>query len=205
YSRFTLIDDDVSLINDNRYPKVVLAHEAKDALNVVARAMRNTLLMTEPAEIRTELATISTQAGVSTKVLDALDAEVRLEQGRIHIEALLAARSKFLPAKDRFVALIEQGRRDEALALLYSELRPAQLTYMEHLDQLVAFQADLMRQAGDDAHASVSTAILMLEALAVAAILLSALFAYLATRSITRPLSEAVGLAQKVASGDLTG
>ncbi|GGC12004.1 methyl-accepting chemotaxis protein [Oxalicibacterium flavum] len=205
YSRFTLIDQDVSMINDNRYPKVVMANEAKDAINVVARAMRNTLLMTEPAEIRAQIASINAQAAASAKLLDTLDAEIRLPQGRVHMDALLAARGKFLPAKDRFVTLVEQGQRNEALALLYSDLRPLQLDYMAHLDQLVAFQADLMKQAGDDAHTSVATAIRMLEALSVAAILLSALFAYLATRSITRPLSEAVGLAQKVAGGDLTG
>ncbi len=205
YSRFALIDKDVSMINDNRYPKVVMANEAKDAINVVARSMRNTLLMTVPAEIRAEIASINAQAAASAKLLDALDAEITLPQGRVHMDALLTARGKFLPAKDRFVTLIEQGQRDEALALLYNELRPLQLDYMGHLDQLVAFQAGLMKQAGDDAHASVATAILMLEALSVAAILLSALLAYLATRSITRPLAEAVGLAQKVAGGDLTG
>src|SRR5690606_13725030 len=157
YTRFKLLDEDISIINDNRYPKVVMAHEAKDALNITARAMRNTLLMSDPAEIKGELALIGKEVEKSSRLIDELDKVVAAPQGRVFINELLAARTRFLAAQDNFVTLINQGQRDAAQVLMYAELRPLQLTYMENLDQLVSFQAGLMKEAGDSAHTAVAT------------------------------------------------
>jgi methyl-accepting chemotaxis protein len=205
YSRIGVLDSAMETLSEDRYPKTVLVHTIKDQLNETARSMRNILLMTEEQSIRAELGIIAGNSEVITKSFNELDAKIKTAAGRERLTALQEARSRFLPHKENFVKLIESGLRTEASALLFSELRPAQLFYFSELDKLVNYQSSLMHKAGDDANQTADDARLMLEILTAVAVLLSILLAFFATRSITRPLMEAVGLARKVADGDLTG
>ena len=205
FSRITLLDNGLILLNDDRYPKTVKAHVIKDSLNETARSMRNALLMQTRAQIQKELDNVNRLSGVISTTLDELDKTINHPQGRTYMAALLDARTKFLPLKDRFVSSVLDGRTEEALQIMFEELRPAQLEYMDNLDKMIDFQSGLMRKAGEEAHEEAVRAKQLMIGLSLGAVLLSILFGFLATRSITRPLNEAVGLAEKVASGDLTG
>ncbi|WP_188381013.1 MCP four helix bundle domain-containing protein, partial [Oxalicibacterium faecigallinarum] len=205
FTRITLLDDGISTLIDNRYPKTVQAHTIKDSLNETARSMRNALLMTNRDQVRAELDNINRLSGIIGPTIDALDKTIAIPQARTYMNGLLESRAKFVPLKDRFVTLVQGGLLEEAAQLMFEELRPAQLVYMENLDKLVGVQSDLMIKAGEQAHGDAANAKQMLIGLSIAAVLLSILFGVFATRSITRPLNEAVNLAEKVASGDLTG
>ena len=205
FFRIDHLDQAITLTNEDRYPKTVHAHVIKDELNETARYMRNTLLMTDPAEIRRELDGIGESSRVITHALNELEKTIQSEEGRKYMEALVDARGKFAPLKDRFVALMSDGLKEEAHALLFTELRPAQLAYMVGLEKLVDYQGQLMTQSGDEAHRMADQAKELVAALSAIAVVISLVLAFLATRSITRPLAQAVGLARKVADGDLTG
>ncbi|HWU98712.1 MAG TPA: methyl-accepting chemotaxis protein [Oxalicibacterium sp.] len=205
FSRIERLDQAITLTNEDRYPKTVHAHTIKDELNETARNMRNALLMTNPAEIKTELDNIGQSSDVISKSLGELDRTIQSEEGRRHMTTLVEARNQFAPLKDKFVTLMRDGMKEEALVLLFAELRPAQLAYMTGLDKLVDFQSGLMTKAGDEAHDMANQAQTLVGVLSLIAVAISLILAFLATRSITRPLSQAVGLARKVADGDLTG
>ena len=205
FTRIDRLDQAITLTNEDRYPKTVHTHTIKDELNETARNMRNVLLMTDGAEIKRELDNIGQSSQTISQSLGELDRTITTPQGRQYITALTDARNKFVPLKDRFVTLVSAGMKDEAMTLLFAELRPAQLAYMEGLDKLTAFQGELMKASGDEAHDMATQAQEMVGALAVIAVIISLILAFLATRSITRPLTQAVGLARKVADGDLTG
>ncbi|WP_293775582.1 MCP four helix bundle domain-containing protein, partial [uncultured Oxalicibacterium sp.] len=205
FTRIALLDDGISMLIDNRYPKTVQAHTIKDSLNETARSTRNALLMTNKKQIQAELDNVNRLSGIISSTLEALDKTIANPQARTYMNALLESRAKFLPLKDRFIAAVQDGRTEEAAQIMFDELRPAQLLYMENLDKMIEIQSTLMHKAGEEAHAEAARAKQMLIGLSIAAVLLSILFGFLATRSITRPLNEAVGLAEKVAAGDLTG
>ena len=205
YIKIAGLDNAMTITNEDRYPKTVLLHTIKDQLNETARSMRNALLMTEQAAIQVELDAISGNTEVITKAYDQLDATIKTTEGRARLTALGEARKKFIPLKANFVKLVKEGMKVEASTLLFAELRPAQLAYFSELDKLVDFQSGLMKKAGEDANDQADEAQVLLEILTVIAVLLSMVLAYFSTRSITRPLGEAVALARKVADGDLTG
>jgi methyl-accepting chemotaxis protein len=205
YSRIEGLDSAITLTNEDRYPKTILVHTIKDELNETARSMRNALLMSDPAAVQAELDNINSNSEVIGKAFTQLDATIKSAEGRQFLASLESARAKFLPLKENFVRMTKEGMKTEAMALLFSELRPAQLAYFSELDKLVDYQSGLMKNSGDDANNKADEAQLLVEILAVAAVLISIFLALLATRSITRPLSQAVALARKVADGDLTG
>ncbi|MFC7288900.1 methyl-accepting chemotaxis protein [Herminiimonas glaciei] len=205
FTRIGGLNDAITEVDGDRYPKTVLANVMKDDLNQIARNMRNALLMTEKAAIQAELAQIAKAADSLNKALVELEKTVRSERGRQTIAGLQADRSKFLPLKDDFIKLAAAGMKDEAVALLFAEVRPAQLSYLTSIDKLIDYQNELMKKSGAEANAKASQTQLLIGIFSIIAVLIAAVFAVLATRSITRPLSQAVVLARKVADGDLTG
>lgn len=205
FMRIDGLDKEISNLTDDYYPKTVQANNVIDALNVTARSTRNTLLMTDRQQIAAEIDTIQKQSELITQELDKLDKGISSPQGRAILGALTESRNAFQTAKDRFLVLINNEQRAQALDFLMSDLRPLQQVYVGNVEKMIAFQNDLMHQAGEQAHETARMAKIVIASLTGGAIFLAFIFAIAATRSITRPLNEAVGLAEKVAAGDLTG
>jgi methyl-accepting chemotaxis protein len=205
FTRIGGLNDAIAEVDGDRYPKTVLANVMKDDLNQIARNMRNALLMTDKAAIQAELAQIGKAAASLGNALGELDKTIHSERGRQTIATLQADRSKFIPLTENFIKLASAGIKDEAVTLLFAEVRPVQLSYLTSIDKLIDYQNELMKKSGAEANAKASQTQLLIGIFSVIAVLFAAVFAVLATRSITRPLSQAVVLARKVADGDLTG
>ncbi len=74
----------------------------------------------------------------------------------------------------------------------------------QHITAMVNLQKKLVAADGMETEQNIESARILVIGLGLAAVLISIGFAYVITRSITRPLHEAVNVAQTVASGDLT-
>jgi len=109
-------------------------------------------------------------------------------------------RDGLLPMRDA----VRAGKLDEANRLYRERISPLSPAVQNAIGKLVQSQvdqaaADLADAARIEKSVYVGTAILT-----IIALLLGTFFAWLVTRSITRPVAEAVRVAQTVAAGDLT-
>jgi methyl-accepting chemotaxis protein len=185
------------------YPKTVMANTIKAQLNETARSMRNLIFMTTVDEIRGELATID-KAGKAIRVnlaqFDALDSSA---EGRNLLKAVGAARARYDPVLTRFLQLVNDGQVEQARDLVLPEIAPLQHAYFDALDKLIAFQGGLMEAAGKEAGSAADTAKLVMNVLTAVAAVVAALTGLLVARSITGPLTLAMQVARRVASGDL--
>ncbi|QRX83177.1 methyl-accepting chemotaxis protein [Glaciimonas sp. PAMC28666] len=204
YIRVGSLGGDIKLMNEDRYPKTVLAHRIKDRLNETAREMGEVLLMTDADATNKEFAEIEEDSRVITASIDKLDGMIITPQGREDLKALIEVRQRFTTLKATFIALAKQDKKDEAKTVLLKELRPAQLAYMKILDQLIEFQSGLMESAGTEVDAQANQTRMLVLTISLLAVAVSLLLGTLTTRSITRPLSDAVVIARRVAEGDLT-
>ena len=195
---------DARLMIGDRYPKTVLAHRIKDALNETARDMGELLLMTDAEAIKKELADIDEDSRVITASIDKLDEMITAAQGREDLKALVDVRQRFTTQEATFLALAKEDKKEEAKTVLLQELHPTQLAYMKILDKLIAFQSGLMESAGTKVDAQASQTRMLVLTISLLAVAISVLLGTLATRSITRPLNDAVVIARRVADGDLT-
>ena len=202
--RVSGLNEDIRLTNDDRYPKTVLVHTVKDALNEQARNMRNLLLMTDAQDLRKEFADIDDQSRVIAAALAKLDKLVTSEKGRKELGDLEQERERFLAVRMRFLDLARAGKLDEAKAALLLEVRPVQLKYMKELNDLVDFQGQLMVESGQQSAEQARQTTFLIVVLALSATLLAAVLAAWVTRAITVPMREAVAIARRVADGDLT-
>ena len=202
--RLSALDERMREVVDGEYPKTVLANDIIKQVNVIARSSRNLLLMTEPQQLAQERDAIAKASASTERLLGELERGVGSGQGKQLMQAVTGARGVFNAGRDKVLALLDEGLRDEAASLLLQTVRADQLRYMASLEALITHQHARMVEAGRQVRAEYLAARAMLLALGVAAMVFSVLTAWLVTRSIVRPLQHALGVAQTVAAGDLS-
>jgi methyl-accepting chemotaxis protein len=200
----TLLKSEMELTDKDLYPKVALAHTVREELNENMHNMHNILLLNDPVVIKAEYANIEESANVIKEAIEQLDKTITSIKGREFIKELLNVREKFIVSRTKFLNLTKEGNKEQALAMLNVETRPAQLAYFKVLNDFIKFQQALMEEADLDAQREAASDIKWITGMALSALLLSMGLAMYITRSITRPLNNAVSAARQIAKGDLT-
>jgi methyl-accepting chemotaxis protein len=204
YIRISSLNQEVATMVKTRYPKTVVANSIKADVNEATRSMLNVLIMSDPDQIKKELTNIEARNASATAAIADLANSTTDAKGKEILGALATIRAKFIPAQTAFIGLINEDKKDDAMVKFMFSLRPQQAKYFEQLDQFIAYQNDIMVKAGDDASAVSGRTQILILALTLVASAISLVVAFLATRSITGPLNEAVEVARRVADGDLT-
>jgi methyl-accepting chemotaxis protein len=203
-TRLGHLNESMEKIVHDRYPKIMEANEAAKHLNVQARSMRNVLLMNDKAQIEREIARIDASRRMVGEQIGKLEKAITSPKGRELLKAIADARTKYSDKRDLFLKLFSDGKSAEAKEVLLGDLRPAQLAYFDALDKLIEFQQEMMEQSGKDAAAEYQAARNLMITLAIIAAVLGLGIAFWITRGITKPLNEAVGVANQLAAGDMT-
>ncbi|MEO8407232.1 MAG: methyl-accepting chemotaxis protein [Oxalobacteraceae bacterium] len=204
YVRIASMNGEITLLVNDRYPKTVIANTIKADLNEMTRNMLNVLIMTEPGQIKKELANIDDKNKSTNAAIASLEKIINETQGREHLAAIIALRDKFLPIQNAFVALINRDEKDEAMLKLLFSVRPLQTKYFAQLDNFIDYQNTRMEQSGAQSTLAANRTGFLMLVLATIASVLSVLVGFFVSRSITAPLNEAVAVAKHVADGDLT-
>ncbi len=197
------VDEKIMLVVNDRLPKVVSANKSIDQVNVIARALRNMLLVTDPDQIRAEDARIDEAARTVKATLDDLDQKITSPEGKKKLADVLAAREAYLAPQGEIRKLARAGRKPEATALLFGEFRSLQNRYIEAWQQLITFQTELANDDGKAADAAVTSARNLVIGISAVAVLLGLAIAALIARSISAPVGQCIDIANRVANGDL--
>jgi methyl-accepting chemotaxis protein len=113
-------------------------------------------------------------------------------------------RGPYVSSLDTVMMLMAGGKRDDASMIVSEEVVPTMKPFLDSIQKLDSYQGEkvdasvaLIKQTSDTVRqiAIAMGAIVVLLGIAVALFI---------TRSITRPLNEALGMASKLAEGDLT-
>ncbi|MET3444559.1 methyl-accepting chemotaxis protein, partial [Variovorax paradoxus] len=113
-------------------------------------------------------------------------------------------RTQYVGLRNTILKLKAEGKQDEAARLTNDKLVPMLDVYDASIRSMLTHQAERIDKAAEAVDSLNRAGRANVIVLAVIALLLGAVLAWLLTRSITRPLNEAVRVAQTVADGDLT-
>lgn len=204
YVRIAGMNSDIALLVKDRYPKTAIANQIKAQLNDISRSMLSVLIMTDPGQIKGELSSIVSINAANDAAITSLGRLVNDDEGRKRLNAIIAIRDKFIPLQAGFVDMIAADNKDEGMLKLIFSIRPVQTRYFAALDNLIKYQNEQMEASGATSSRLASQTEGLILILALAAGGISLLVAIQATRSITRPLRDAVLVAKRVANGDLT-
>jgi len=194
----------IDLTLNDRYLKISILNDVKDQLSQQARSLRNTLLMPDEADARAELAHAEELAKHSDAELDRVGGLIKKPDALLLFKDIANARVAYQAKRDQMLALLRGGDKAAAIASLYRDVRPVQQSYQTAIDQLIAFQVELMRSSSAEAEQDARSANAVMIALGVAGGLLGLLTAWYITRGIVRPINHAVRVARTVAGGDLS-
>ncbi|CAA2109826.1 methyl-accepting chemotaxis protein [Variovorax paradoxus] len=191
------------IVNGNNV-KVTSVNTMADAIRDIAILDGNLILLSDEAAMREQ----------SQKIVNARE---RYTEGRAALAKLLATPTgKALLARiDEKVAVLVplntqlsdfalKNQNDEATMLFITKFQPAVQAVLAELDAMDAHESKLSRAANEQAGAAYAMARNLMLGLGGVAILLGAAIAWFITRTITRPIGEAVEVAEKVAAGDIS-
>lgn len=136
--------------------------------------------------------------------LDVLDHLVTIPDGKALLAKIKEARASYAGSFVRVDKMLGEGRRDEAMQVLVNETLPQLEVLKGHVVALRDFQRKLVESRGAVIGSDIDSARSAMLGTGLAALVLSAAFAWWLTRSITVPIGQAVRVAQTVAAGDLT-
>ena len=197
----TRINEDMSLLIDDRVVKVQQLGQLKQNVSDIGRGARDLVLNPDQASML--MTGIEEARRRNVELLGKLDATLRDEHARRQLSVLAQARASYSDAVQRVAELSAKGDGDAARAALREQARPAQQAVFDAANALTDVQGELMRQTADTTREQVSgssSALLVMAALALA---LGAAMAWLITRSVVEPMRRALAVAETIASGDL--
>lgn len=183
--------------------KQALANLMKSSLYESGIAMRNIGIQSDVGEMQKEEGRLKTQRKLyddSKEKISALglsDDEKKIVDEIAKLDK--EASGPFKDAVGQALAFNAEG----AVKIIATVLDPISNKQIIEINKLVELQAVAATQAFDRADSAAKKLSYILYVILVFALGIGALIAWILTNSITKPLSEALGLAETVASGDL--
>jgi methyl-accepting chemotaxis protein len=141
-----------------------------------------------------------------SKVQEELESLVDSAEGKTLITAVATRRAAYVAARNTAYKLKNELGQDNPQSQAYFEQKvmPEMRAYLDSVLKVAAYQQNLFQAANDRIDLLEQSAQRFLIGLALVALIVSIVLGLLLARSITIPLVRAVGLARRVASGDLT-
>ena len=198
------LSDDITTLAEDRMPKVELANEVIDNINIIARVLRNIVIDTSKETQQAELLRLEKARETIGKDIETLKKTSKSKEGLAKVQTLSEDRAAYIEVTNRYVELVKAGDLDKAKAMLLTSLRAVQSKYFTACEDLISFQTKLAQAAAKEADASANRAETLIFILMLVAFVVGTIAALLIIRSITGPVALTVQLAETMAKGDLT-
>ena len=184
--------------------KMAAANTMSDNVRSITLAITSVVVAPTDALMQEQLNKIGEARKKYGAAKEVLQKMVSTDKEAALMAQLDAALKTGAPLNNKVVELRKAGQTEEAVTFLTQQAAPSLNNVLTALDSLVAYEAQQAAQAADDAAALSTQARTSMLALGIVALLLGAFVAWIITRSITHPINAAVGVAETVASGDLS-
>ena len=172
----------------NANVKVALANEMGNDVNVIARAVRNTVLSNDGNEDLAEKQRIDSARIRLKEACVKLSRMVRTEQGKIILLKINEMEAQVTPLIDRVVELGLANKTAEATHILMTEVRLPQKKMIESIDALIKYQGEILKKTGEAAEHSYIVNRMLMIAISLIALALGALISFFLTKNISGPL-----------------
>jgi methyl-accepting chemotaxis protein len=182
--------------------------EAINTVDTMTRAnARRTLelfVTEDPARTAAIRARIAENKKAIDDALQTLSDLIYTDEGKADLATLKEARGLYVASFTKVSRLLADGKRDEAIKAVNGETLPLLDALQGSVKALSTLQKKLVTTAGTEVIQNIGSTRMTMTVLGLAAVFFGIGFAWWVTRSITRPMNQAVRIAQTVAAGDLT-
>ncbi|MGA7802579.1 MAG: methyl-accepting chemotaxis protein [Gammaproteobacteria bacterium] len=185
-------------------PKTIEAEKVIDAANAIGVALYTTAVHRDAQTLSDQRGIIDTQKALANKALDKLTNSVNSEQETAQLQEITKALAAYRKTQNRYLELAQAQQWQQAKVYLEAKTRPAWSAYLGAVKSFVVLENKDVTKAGDETDVIYLQGQRFVIGLSVLATLLAIGIGFWVTRSITRPLSDAVEAAKRLADGDMT-
>ncbi len=203
-SRVSQVQSKVDDLATNWLPSTQLLGAMGESLNQMRRAELQLLLSGDDKTLKDETNRLADQWSRLPDLLKRYDPLVASDKERERFDALQRQVQAYRDAQDRMLALLRDGRREDATALVRGASRAAFRGGTEQLAQLIEINDVGAKDAHQRAQASYRSVLWTIWLLVGAALVMGGWVGWLLTRSLTHPLRQAAQTADRIADGDLS-
>jgi methyl-accepting chemotaxis protein len=204
FLRLSSIDDSATGMIDKEWVKADAANTVNVLTRANARRSMELLVVTELAQLDDVRKRIEENKKTITDQLEILDKLVYTPVGKALLARLKAERADYVASFTKVSEMVRKDLRDEAGKTMLRETLPALDKLQGTVKDLAEHQKTIVTEKGQDIKRDIDFTRNLLLILGLAAAVVGVVLSLRITRSITRPLREAVNVAQTVASGDLS-
>ena len=201
------LSDRTDNIVTTTYSESRKAQDLLDMNNVIARALRNALLVKTKEQVIVELDRVVNMRKAAGETLVELDRSIGDASGRALYRTMLAARVPFGESVDEFIRLLKEGQHDTAIDYMLTTLRERQNTYIAAIGKLIQHETDLMESARIEAQDTYREGRTVAFAMGAMSLALGIVVAALISRQLMRELGgepgDVAAIAGRIAAGDL--
>jgi methyl-accepting chemotaxis protein len=187
--------------------RLQLVAELETAAKSRAIAARNLVLVTTAEDRATELAAVTEAHGRVKDRLARLKKDISepdaTAQDRELVARVESVEETYGPVALSIVGLAQKGQKDEAITRMNTECRPLLAALLKATSDIFAFEEKRAAEEAAHATAQLNRDRWMLILTAMGAALVAGVLGWVISKSVTRPLSHAISLAESVAQGDL--
>jgi methyl-accepting chemotaxis protein len=198
-----VINEGVNDLVKDKLPKTVYLNDINDNVNVVARAIRNMILLENEESVNKELSRITEASVTVSGLMDKLKPVIRSDEGKTLFKAVEDARIPVRQELKVMIDLIQSGKKQEATVILLGKYRALQATYMTAVEKLIEYQGKQAEKVGSVALSNYLSGQNLIIGLLITAIALGIFIGVMVTRSITRPIKSCLDAADKIADGNM--
>jgi methyl-accepting chemotaxis protein len=204
YLRVATLNQEISLTNTSRYPNIVLVHLIKDQVNDGINTINNMLNISDAEDLKNQYPKLMHSAQVTDETIKKLNSLVMTEEAKKSLKMLVELQARYTKSHAEFVKFMQENNVDEAKTTMLFAIQPAYIGYIQEIDHLLTHQSKIMDDASQQSDKYAKQTSVLIFVIATLALVLTGVVGTLTVRSITRPLNDAVAIAQRVADGDLT-
>ncbi len=113
YTRVGALNTEVERLTLDLFPKTVAANDIIDAVNTIARRLRNAYIF-KGAESQKEIDQIADQRKIISDRLDKLEKTVLSDAGKAALKKVVEARVGYVREQDRYLEVLKAGNFEQA-------------------------------------------------------------------------------------------
>ena len=188
----------------SRLPNERMVDEWFKVIEVNAARTTTAWRAADPEEQKAIEATMKASSARASEIQTTLAKTIQDPAAKAALAAVLDTRKAYTEARKKVFEEKAAGNMDAAKEIFDRDMAGKREANLASLAKLSATQRAALDKTGAEIEANYASGRRMMIALGLLAVALSALCAWLITRSITRPIAQAVRIAGSVAEGDLT-
>jgi methyl-accepting chemotaxis protein len=202
-TRVNELNGSIDNLTKDKMVKTKYVNEINGQLAAIARAQRNMLIYKTDDMNKEALGEIDNASKQIADIIDKMDQMHKSEAGQKLFDAVKEKRKIFVEFQVGYENAVKTKSWDEAFKIFNDHLRPTYDDYLKALKDSVDHEEEAANKVGVEAGALATSTATLVISLALGAFVIGAGMAFWVTRSITRPLAEAVDVANNLSEGNL--